>query len=55
VIEALKIGRAWTESAAVACGYRGCTPETCTSKRAELDLSKIDAALTTLETTHAPE
>ena len=44
-IDALKLAREWVEGTALACGYHGCTPETCASKRAELDLLVIDAAI----------
>jgi hypothetical protein len=45
LLEALKEAREWVESTALACGYVGCTPENCASRRAEQSLALIDAAI----------
>jgi hypothetical protein len=49
LVEALKLGREWTEWVAVQCGHRDCTPENCTSKMAAEDLAKIDAAISAMQ------
>jgi hypothetical protein len=45
LLGALKLAREWVEFVANQCSYYGCTAETCGSKRAEVDLAIVDAAI----------